>query len=90
MAEVSKNFRDKLISEDEIVTLLNKGARSSNEQNALKYLEKIIEYKGLGTGIGDNIVISVPGIEYSEYFVDEKELHDSREELEAFLYGTEE
>jgi hypothetical protein len=84
-----KEFRDRLISEAEIAELLTKGCRSKNEYNALKYIEKVIEYKGLGQGIGNRVMIEIPGLitsrEDYESGIDKDKIDDSREAIDNFL-----
>jgi hypothetical protein len=84
------DFRESLLSDSEIVERLNKGAKSTNEYNALKYLEKIIEYKGLGRGIGNQVTVIIPGLTDIDtslpFEVDESMIHEKREDIESFLY----
>jgi hypothetical protein len=84
------DFRESLLSDDEIVRRLNEGAMSKNEYNALKYIEKIIEYKGLGRGIGNLVRVDIPGLtdidDSLPFEVEESEIRESREDIESFLY----
>ena len=78
------DFRDDLMPTDEIVEKLNEGARDKNPFNRLKYLEKIIDYKGLGTGIGNDITIKIPGLDQN-FEVDQTRIKDDRVSIEEFL-----
>ena len=87
------DFRAELMPADEIVAKLNKGARDTNMFNSLKYLEKIIEYKGFGTGLGNQITITIPGLtsgtEELPFEIDETQVMDTREDVDKFLFGEE-
>ena len=88
-------FRDLLIGEEEVAEILNKGARDTNTFNALKYVQAIVEYKGLVGGIGDKMAITIPGLtelnaEEFEASVDASLIKDKREDIEEFLFGTRE
>jgi hypothetical protein len=87
-------LRDLLIDEKEIAEILNKGARDTNTFNALKYVQAIVEYKGLIGGIGDNMQISIPGLtelskEEYEASIDYSQIRDDRIDIEEFLFGKE-
>jgi hypothetical protein len=87
------SLRDLLIGEAEIAEILNKGARDTNVFNALKYVQAIVEYKGLVGGVGDQMVITIPGMttlstEEYEAQIDTTQIKDERSDIEEFLFGT--
>ena len=79
------DFRDKLLSEDKIIERLNEGAGDSNAYNRWKYLEKIIDYKGLGKALDNTINIIVPGM--NDYDIDVTKIKETRDDIEEFLFG---
>jgi len=87
-------LRDLLMGEEEIASILNKGARDTNTFNALKYVQAIVEIKGLVGGSGDSMVITIPGMttlstEEYEAQIDETQIKDKRSDIELFLFGEE-
>ena len=85
-------LRDLLLGEEEIASILNKGARDTNTFNALKYVQAIVEIKGLVGGSGDSMVITIPGmttlsVEEYEAQIDETQIKDKRSDIELFLFG---
>ena len=86
------SFRDLLVPDAEIAEILNKGARDNNAFNALKYVQFIVECKGLIGGVGDSMVITVPGMttlstEEYEAQIDQTQIKDDRSDIELFLFG---
>ena len=74
------------MSDSRIVERLNEGAEDKNIFNALKYIDKIIDLKGLGRGIGNQIQIVIPGLNDKPFEVDETRIKDDRKSIEEFLF----
>jgi len=87
-------FIDKLKTTDEIMGLLNEGAEDRNKSVAIKYIEKIIELRGLEDGLGNKVEVIFPGLEqYTkenwEQMALSKEYKETKEDINKVLFNKE-
>lgn len=84
------SFLDKIIDEDKIADLLNKGCEDRNLATAHKYLETLIRIRGLEAGLSNSLVIKFGDIEEAtpedwDKIIGEIVESDQRSQIEELL-----